>query len=188
MAFSARRKGLANVLKTPVFVAPPDFAPGEGWHPGPVDARKYVAIWDTGATGTVISQKIVDDFNLPPIGQCEVHTASGLDRTERYLISLGLPNQVFIATIPVIRGCVSTHDDVLIGMDVMALGDFAVTNHKGKTQFSFRMPSVGPIDFVAQNHVHTRLSASPSYTGPKVGRNDPCPCGSGKKYKKCCGR
>jgi preprotein translocase subunit SecA len=22
----------------------------------------------------------------------------------------------------------------------------------------------------------------------KVGRNDPCPCGSGKKYKKCCGR
>ena len=24
-------------------------------------------------------------------------------------------------------------------------------------------------------------------TGKKVGRNDPCPCGSGKKYKKCCG-
>ncbi len=22
---------------------------------------------------------------------------------------------------------------------------------------------------------------------PKPGRNDPCPCGSGKKYKKCCG-
>ncbi len=25
-------------------------------------------------------------------------------------------------------------------------------------------------------------------TTPKVGRNDPCPCGSGKKYKQCCGR
>jgi len=25
-------------------------------------------------------------------------------------------------------------------------------------------------------------------TAPKVGRNDPCPCGSGKKYKRCCGR
>ena len=24
-------------------------------------------------------------------------------------------------------------------------------------------------------------------TAEKVGRNDPCPCGSGKKYKKCCG-
>jgi len=25
-------------------------------------------------------------------------------------------------------------------------------------------------------------------TSPKVGRNDPCPCGSGKKFKQCCGR
>ena len=25
-------------------------------------------------------------------------------------------------------------------------------------------------------------------TAPKVGRNDPCPCGSGKKYKNCCGK
>jgi SEC-C motif-containing protein len=24
--------------------------------------------------------------------------------------------------------------------------------------------------------------------GPKIGRNDPCPCGSGRKYKHCCGR
>jgi preprotein translocase subunit SecA len=28
----------------------------------------------------------------------------------------------------------------------------------------------------------------PVRTGAKIGRNDPCPCGSGKKYKKCCGR
>ncbi len=25
------------------------------------------------------------------------------------------------------------------------------------------------------------------HRAPKIGRNDPCPCGSGKKYKKCCG-
>lgn len=25
-------------------------------------------------------------------------------------------------------------------------------------------------------------------SGPRIGRNDPCPCGSGRKYKKCCGR
>jgi uncharacterized protein YecA (UPF0149 family) len=24
--------------------------------------------------------------------------------------------------------------------------------------------------------------------GKKIGRNDPCPCGSGKKYKYCCGK
>lgn len=26
------------------------------------------------------------------------------------------------------------------------------------------------------------------HEGPRIGRNDPCPCGSGKKYKKCCGQ
>jgi preprotein translocase subunit SecA len=33
-----------------------------------------------------------------------------------------------------------------------------------------------------------QAKAKPVRTGPKVGRNDPCPCGSGKKYKNCCGR
>jgi len=28
----------------------------------------------------------------------------------------------------------------------------------------------------------------PVVNAPKVGRNDPCPCGSGKKYKNCCGK
>ena len=31
-------------------------------------------------------------------------------------------------------------------------------------------------------------AAAPVRQAPQVGRNDPCPCGSGKKYKKCCGR
>jgi len=30
-------------------------------------------------------------------------------------------------------------------------------------------------------------TTAPVRSGPKVGRNDPCPCGSGKKYKACCG-
>ncbi|WP_430700914.1 SEC-C metal-binding domain-containing protein [Pontivivens nitratireducens] len=28
----------------------------------------------------------------------------------------------------------------------------------------------------------------PFKAGPRPGRNDPCSCGSGRKYKKCCGR
>jgi preprotein translocase subunit SecA len=35
---------------------------------------------------------------------------------------------------------------------------------------------------------HQPLAPSPiKNTTPKTGRNEPCPCGSGKKYKKCCG-
>lgn len=36
--------------------------------------------------------------------------------------------------------------------------------------------------------IHDAESKIPKETKKKVGRNDPCPCGSGKKYKKCCGR
>lgn len=36
----------------------------------------------------------------------------------------------------------------------------------------------------AKRHVQGRQAR----TGAKIGRNDPCPCGSGKKYKKCCGQ
>jgi uncharacterized protein YecA (UPF0149 family) len=33
---------------------------------------------------------------------------------------------------------------------------------------------------------HAPAEARPS--GARAGRNDPCPCGSGKKFKRCCGR
>jgi len=68
--------------------------------------------------------------------------------------------------------------DVLIGMDILGLGDFAVTHQDGKTVFSFCVPSRKHIDFVAE--IKTAI--------PQVPRNVPCPCGSGKKYKACHGR
>jgi uncharacterized protein YecA (UPF0149 family) len=33
-----------------------------------------------------------------------------------------------------------------------------------------------------------RMEDAPAAAAQKVGRNDPCPCGSGKKFKKCCGK
>ncbi|MCS7280745.1 MAG: preprotein translocase subunit SecA [Desulfobacterota bacterium] len=44
-----------------------------------------------------------------------------------------------------------------------------------------------PEIYLSRNGMNYR---APSYTTKqrKVGRNDPCPCGSGRKYKKCCGR
>ena len=37
-------------------------------------------------------------------------------------------------------------------------------------------------------NVEDTLKAKPKVNKAKVGRNDPCPCGSGKKYKNCCGK
>jgi uncharacterized protein YecA (UPF0149 family) len=38
------------------------------------------------------------------------------------------------------------------------------------------------------NHGHHEKLAPIVRTGAKIGRNDPCSCGSKKKYKKCCGK
>ena len=38
------------------------------------------------------------------------------------------------------------------------------------------------------SHGEAEAQATVRRDGKKIGRNDPCPCGSGKKYKKCCGR
>lgn len=38
-----------------------------------------------------------------------------------------------------------------------------------------------------EHHAHQEPKAPVVRDAPKIGRNDPCSCGSGKKYKKCCG-
>jgi preprotein translocase subunit SecA len=51
-------------------------------------------------------------------------------------------------------------------------------------------PSAPPVegdDFQLPSIDEMAPPPEPVRTGPKTGRNDPCPCGSGKKYKKCCG-
>ena len=42
---------------------------------------------------------------------------------------------------------------------------------------------------LVERHISKNLSGHTAGVGQKkIGRNDPCPCGSGKKYKKCCGK
>ena len=41
--------------------------------------------------------------------------------------------------------------------------------------------------FYRQEFVRETRARTSRRTPPKVGRNDPCPCGSGRKYKRCCG-
>jgi hypothetical protein len=73
---------------------------------------------------------------------------------------------------------------VLIGMNIINKGDFAITNFQGKTTMSFRIPSKQKIDFV-----EGLKTSRPLVKSKLPSRNDPCPCGkSEKKYKHCCGK
>src|ERR1019366_9470461 len=144
--------------------------------------KKYIAVYDTGATQSAISPTVVNDLGLPSIGAAQVGTAGGTVSTTTHLINIGLPNRVMFQMVRVTKADLHNPFDVLIGMDILGTGDFAVTHHQGKTTFSFRWPSHDEIDFVAQ----AQVKPAPAHSD-KVGRNSPCPCGSAKKYKKCCG-
>ena len=67
-----------------------------------------------------------------------------------------------------------------------ATSAFGGTTTGTSTATARRGPSQGS-DIVSEAAAAVE-KAKPVRVGPKVGRNDPCPCGSGKKYKHCCGK
>jgi preprotein translocase subunit SecA len=62
------------------------------------------------------------------------------------------------------------------------------TSAFGGTSTGTGQPKASDVVSEAANAAEAQAKAKPVRTGPKVGRNDPCPCGSGKKYKQCCGK
>jgi len=71
------------------------------------------------------------------------------------LINVYLPNKAKIVNVKALEGTPNSCD-MLIGMDVITLGDFAITNPNGKTVFSFRMPSMTEIDFIKHSHIEPK--------------------------------
>ena len=56
-------------------------------------------------------------------------------------------------------------------------------------EFRHREESSGQLSYSGGGEDEAQpAKGTPAKAAPRVGRNDPCPCGSGKKYKKCCGR
>ncbi len=149
-AFTTRYGGRVRVLKTEVGIFIP-VSKDEAERLSP-QVRACTAVWDTGATGTVITKQIADELGLKPIGITEVYHAQGKALTNEYLVNVALPSGVVVPGVRVTEG-VLTGCDVLIGMDIIAMGDFAVTNANshGGTTLSFSIPSVAEIDFVPQS-------------------------------------
>ena len=186
-AFTATSTGRARVLIT-------DVAIGPSYQSGPPPPFKtFKAIWDTGATNTVVTPRVARECGLVATGIGEVHHADGSVQASTYIVNIRLPNKVEAGGVRVHEMKLNGDADVLIGMDIIGEGDFAVTNFNGKTVFSFRFPSMEHIDFVNQPPPR-RPPKLPPVPPPKppaaypgASRNAPCPCGSGKKYKKCHG-
>jgi predicted aspartyl protease len=109
---------------------------------------QVVSQWDTGATGTCISKELVQKLGLLPTGMVNVHTPSGVGTMNKYMINLILNKEVKISNLPVMDSEIGKQGiDVLIGMDIISLGDFAISNYDKKTQFSFRIPSQEHVEY-----------------------------------------
>lgn len=107
-----------------------------------------VAAWDTGSTYSCISPEFVKLLNIQPVSDDKLYTPYGVIQSQVYDVDILLNNQagytVRVAENPYIH---REGVDFLIGMDIISEGDFTISTYKGKTCFSFRIPSKGLIDY-----------------------------------------
>ncbi len=146
LAFTYRYNGLARELVTDAQIAVNPIFPKLNYQPFPVKC-----IWDTGASNCVITPNIIKQLKLPPTGQATTIGVHGSKVVNTYIVDIILPNKVKFEKVTVTEGSIGGGSiDLLIGMDIIATGDFSVTSINKKTTLSFRWPSFNEIDYVPE--------------------------------------
>ena len=131
--------GLMKILRVPCFISE-SFNPADGELA--CGRIHFDALLDTGASTSLITQSVIDQCGLKPIRNSNYQSASGVQKTEVYLINIYLPGSLEFYELPVIRGHFSHGRwNLIIGMDVLKAGEFSVKNVNSKTEFSFLLPS-----------------------------------------------
>jgi len=102
------------------------------------------ALWDTGATNTLISSSIVSQLNLQPLSKAIISCANGEVETTTYLIHVILPTQTAELNVEAILNDNPDYQ-VVIGMDIISKCDLSISNKDGKSIFSLRHPSSADI-------------------------------------------
>ena len=122
----------------------------------PVTAGSIIvnALWDTGATLSAITPDIKNRLNLVPIRKKPVAGVHGTREVEIVPIIIELPNYLIKRSTEAAVCNINVDVGIILGMDVIQLGDFAICNGKGQTLFSFAIPpSNDKIDFSVRKNV-----------------------------------
>ena len=101
------------------------------------------ALWDTGSQITCIKPGMSNKLSLRSYGADDHITLSGIGGSTTAsitVINLFLTPNFVIESCPVYVIDFPGNADVLIGMDIISMGDFVVCNADGKTSFSFAVP------------------------------------------------
>lgn len=150
LCFTVDYNGITKVLNTPCCISKA-FNPKNSNGTLPPQMVQFRAIWDTGATNSVITRRVVDVLGLNPSGIVNASTAGGEYQVRTYAANIFLPNNVIIPMVRVSEGILKDIE-VLIGMDIISLGDFSITHNGSKTKFSFQLPPTHCIDFVQESN------------------------------------
>ncbi len=146
--FTIKYEGIAREIKSEITISK-SFNPNNP--PTDIIQKSFIAIWDTGATNSVISKRVIEECRLKPTGFAEMVTVAGFHAANTYFVNFILTNNYEVNGVHVCEGDIGG-DDVLIGMDIITLGDFVITNKNGNTVFTFRTPSIESIDFVENTY------------------------------------
>jgi hypothetical protein len=96
-----------------------------------------------------VSKGLANHLGLRAVDMCQVQGVGGPQKSSVYLIDILLPSKVGINNVRVTEFLDNGSFSMIIGMDIIKLGDFAISNKDRKTMVSFRIPpSDDPIDFV----------------------------------------
>ncbi len=127
-------------------------------------ANVYSGIWDTGATNSAITPKVVKELGLKPTGIAQTSTANGVRQCNVYLIEMRILGDI-VKVVNVTEADLNGAD-ALIGMDIIGDGDFAISTDTktGDMNVSYRTPSQGKIDFVEMANKQNNSVAHKSNT------------------------
>lgn len=149
---------------------------------------QMIALWDTGATCTCISNTVAKQLGLVKVGERDLTVADNKTYTaDVFCAKLRMGHieieNMFVCGLPMD----GKRENAIIGMDVISMGDLAITNFNGQSFLTFRVPSIERIDYVADIEMQKKCMNA-HIVKVRKGISDKCECGSGKAYSNCHGQ
>ena len=127
-AFSADKR--TTEIATPVFLKK---------HGDINEEQKANAIWDTGATSSMISAAMAKKLQLPANGTVQIAGVHGVQNARCYYVDIVFGNGFCIPAVKVSEASDFGGFDVLIGMDIIGKGALIVDGTQGKLNVRFQI-------------------------------------------------
>ena len=109
------------------------------------------AQWDTGAEISCVSRRLIRSIQPKPQGCSVVAGVSGETTSFDFVVDIMLAPEFHIRNVEVCSALLARDDiDLIIGMDIISMGDLAISNYDGRPTLSFRIPSLERTDYTQQ--------------------------------------